>query len=147
MIPCKSCGGRAILKRPKTGDALCKDCFFWAFELEIHNTIVTSNLFKKGQKIAIGASGGKDSTVLAHIMKTLNDRYNYGLDLFLLSIDEGITGYRDDSLETVKRNELQYKIPLKILSYQELFGWTMDKIVQEVSLKYFRFPNFVLKIQ
>ena len=41
----------------------------------------------------------KDSTVLAHVMKTLNDRYNYGLELFLLSIDEGITGYRDDSLE------------------------------------------------
>lgn len=32
-------------------------------------------------------------------MKTLNDRYNYGLNLYLLSIDEGITGYRDDSLE------------------------------------------------
>ncbi len=32
-------------------------------------------------------------------MKALNDRYQYGLDLFLLSIDEGITGYRDDSLE------------------------------------------------
>jgi hypothetical protein len=32
-------------------------------------------------------------------MKCLNDRYDYGLDLFLLSIDEGITGYRDDSLE------------------------------------------------
>lgn len=32
-------------------------------------------------------------------MKTLNERYNYGLELFLLSIDEGITGYRDDSLE------------------------------------------------
>jgi hypothetical protein len=32
-------------------------------------------------------------------MKVLNDRYSYGLDLFLLSIDEGITGYRDDSLE------------------------------------------------
>ncbi len=33
------------------------------------------------------------------------DRYNW--DLFLLSIDEGISGYRDDSLETVKRNEQQ----------------------------------------
>jgi hypothetical protein len=32
-------------------------------------------------------------------MKTLNERYEYGLSLFLLSIDEGITGYRDDSLE------------------------------------------------
>lgn len=43
-------------------------------------------------------------------MKLLNDRHNYGLDLFLLSIDEGITGYRDDSLETVKRNEEQVSV-------------------------------------
>lgn len=54
-------------------------------------------------------------------MTTLNKRYNYGLDLFLLSIDEGISGYRDDSLETVKRNEKQYEIPLKIVSYKVRF--------------------------
>ena len=40
-----------------------------------------------------------DSTVLAHVLSILNKRYDYGLDLYLLSIDEGITGYRDDSLE------------------------------------------------
>ncbi len=39
-----------------------------------------------GDYVAIGASGGKDSTVLAYIMKTLNDRYDYGLKLVLLSI-------------------------------------------------------------
>jgi cytoplasmic tRNA 2-thiolation protein 1 len=37
-------------------------------------------------------------------MTTLNTRYNYGLELELLSVDEGIIGYRDDSLETVKKN-------------------------------------------
>ena len=40
----------------------------------------------KGDYVAIGASGGKDSTVLAYIMKTLNQRYDYGLKLVLLSI-------------------------------------------------------------
>lgn len=40
-----------------------------------------------------------DSTVLAHMMTLLNERYDYGLDLSLLSIDEGISGYRDASLE------------------------------------------------
>ena len=39
-------------------------------------------------------AGGKDSTVLAHMLTLLNERHGYGLDLFLLSIDEGITGYR-----------------------------------------------------
>ncbi|KAB7502762.1 Cytoplasmic tRNA 2-thiolation protein 1, partial [Armadillidium nasatum] len=122
-------------KRPKTGGALCKECFFWAFEEEIHCTIKSASLFSKGDYVAIAASGGKDSTVLAYIMKLLNDRYNYGLKLVLLSIDEGITGYRDDSLETVKRNEVQYGIPLKILSYDELYGWTMDRIVEKIGRK------------
>jgi len=131
----KKCGAKAILKRPKTGDALCKECFFWAFETEVHFTIVKAKLFERGDYVAIGASGGKDSTVLAYIMKTLNDRYDYGLKLVLLSIDEGITGYRDDSLETVKRNRDQYGIPLKVLSYEDLYGWTMDKIVAQVGLK------------
>jgi tRNA(Ile)-lysidine synthase TilS/MesJ len=76
-----------------------------------------------------------DSTVLAHVLKTLNERYNYGLELYLLSVDEGITGYRDDSLETVKRNQQQYELPLKIVSYSDLYGWTMDEIVKEVGLK------------
>lgn len=59
----------------------------------------------------------------------------YGLDLFLLSIDEGISGYRDDSLETVKRNEAQYQIPLKIVSYKDLYNWTMDEIVSQIGTK------------
>jgi len=166
-----------MLKRPKTGQQICRDCFFYVFETEVHNTITQSHLFKPGDRVAIGASGGKgsvssfphfgirfnmwitlDSTVLAHVMKTLNERYQYNLNLFLLSIDEGITGYRDDSLEvllipcihslslspdpnspapfqTVKRNQEQYDMPLKILSYDELYGWTMDAIVSQVGKK------------
>jgi cytoplasmic tRNA 2-thiolation protein 1 len=110
---------RALVKRPKTGQQVCKSCFFEVFETEVHNTIVEGKgIFAKGEKVAIGASGGKgefsfyafrgsqnarahviDSTVLAHVLSLLNQRYEYGLDLYLLSIDEGITGYRDDSLE------------------------------------------------
>lgn len=135
-VLCSSCGNkRAVLKRPKTGHSLCKECFFWAFEEEVHQTIVSAKLFNHGERVGIAASGGKDSTVLAHLMKLLNERYNYGLELMLLSVDEGITGYRDDSLETVKRNEQQYELPLKIVSYEELYGWTMDAIVKQVGLK------------
>ncbi|KAF9076658.1 hypothetical protein BDP27DRAFT_1313695 [Rhodocollybia butyracea] len=138
-MPPKLCAlcqsSRAILKRPKTGQQICKDCFFYVFETEVHNTITQAKLFARGDRVAIGASGGKDSTVLAYVLKTLNERYDYGLDLFLLSIDEGITGYRDDSLETVKRNQQQYSMPLKILSYDELYGWTMDRIVSQIGKK------------
>lgn len=127
---------KAILKRPKTGQQICRDCFFLVFETEVHNTITQANLFQHGDKVAIGASGGKDSTVLASVMKTLNERYNYGLTLYLLSIDEGIKGYRDHSLDTVRKNQQEYGMDLKVLSYDELYhGWTMDKIVAEIGKK------------
>jgi len=75
--------------------------------------------------------GGKDSTALAHILTLLNKRHDYGLDIFLLSVDEGISGYRDDSLATVRRNEAFYGIPLTIVSFEELFkGMTVDKAAQ-----------------
>lgn len=136
MKLCPKCNSnKAQLKRPKTGEMICKECFYLAFENEIHQTITSTKLFKRGERVAIGASGGKDSTVLAHIMKTLNERHDYGLELFLLSIDEGIIGYRDDSLETVKRNKEQYQLPLLIVSYEQLYGWTMDEIVKQVGLK------------
>jgi cytoplasmic tRNA 2-thiolation protein 1 len=134
--PCALChANRALILRPKDHSKLCKTCFISVFETEIHHTITANALFTRGEKIAIGASGGKDSTVLASVLKTLNERYDYGLDLILLSIDEGIKGYRDDSLETVKRNAEQYGMELTILGYDELYGWTMDQVVEQVGKK------------
>lgn len=126
---------RAVIIRPKNRHKLCKACFLEVFEAETHETIIGNSLFYPGERVAIGASGGKDSTVLASVLKTLNERYNYGLDLMLLSIDEGIKGYRDDSLETVKRNAVQYGMPLEIVSYGDLYGWTMDQVVAEIGKK------------
>lgn len=133
---CENCQtGRAVIVRPKNLLKICKPCFLAIFESEIHETIIDSRLFQRGERIAIGASGGKDSTVLASVLKTLNERHDYGLDLCLLSIDEGITGYRDDSLETVKRNAAQYNMPLEIVGYSELYGWTMDQVVAQIGKK------------
>jgi len=136
MPQCHYCSQKpAVLKRPKTGDTICKECFLSQFELEVHETIVSNALFRRGERVAIAASGGKDSTVLAHVLTRLNRQYDYGLDLFLLSIDEGIAGYRDDSLDSVKRNQSDYAIPLLIVGYKELYGWSMDDIVRAIGLK------------
>lgn len=73
--------------------------------------------------------------MLASVLKTLNARHDYGVEFVLLSIDEGITGYRDDSLETVKRNAVQYGMELCIVSYRELYGWSMDEVVAQIGKK------------
>lgn len=62
---CALCNdARAILKRPKTGQQICKECFFYVFETEVHNTITEASLFKPGDRVAIGASGGKGTHIV-----------------------------------------------------------------------------------
>jgi len=130
---CKST--RALVLRPSNGAKLCRLCFLSTFEDEVHNTITTNKLFVPGEKVAIGASGGKDSTVLAAVLATLNERHNYGVTFMLLSIDEGIRGYRDHALATVKENAVDLGMPLEIVDYGRLFGWTMDQVVGQVGKK------------
>ncbi len=57
---CEMCqASKAVIKRPKTLQKMCKECFYAVFELEIHHTIVQGCLFERGSRVAIAASGGK----------------------------------------------------------------------------------------
>ncbi|KAH0485024.1 MAG: hypothetical protein KVP17_002419 [Porospora cf. gigantea B] len=111
MNECDECGGKAAIIRPAAKTRLCVKCFSTTLEDEVYSTCVKHQLFDEGDKVAIGVSGGKDSSVLAEILFRINARYEMGLDLKLLAIDEGITGYRDDSLEVVKQNQKMYSLP------------------------------------
>ncbi|GIQ86450.1 hypothetical protein KIPB_008305 [Kipferlia bialata] len=45
-----------------------------------------------------------------------------------VAVDEGIAGYRDDSLRCVERNRDRYGCDVHIVSFMELFGGTLDKV-------------------
>lgn len=129
---CEQCKtGKAVLLRPKNKEKVCKSCFYNKFEDEIHDLIVSTQMFEKNTRVGIGISGGKDSTVLAYVLNHLNIKYNYGLDLVLLCVDEGISGYRDKSIETVIENQRILGMNLEIISYKEMFGMTMDEVVEK----------------
>ena len=135
MKKCNYCQTeKPSLKRPKTGKLSCVKCFIKYFEEEIHETIMVYNFFTKGEIVAIGISGGKDSTVLAHVINKLNNTKNYGINIKLIAIDEGIKGYRDGSIETIEHNAKLLNLPLLILSFKDLFGLTMDEIVPKCGL-------------
>ena len=60
MAICHYCEkAKAVIKRPKNNAFVCKECFFYHFEEEVHQTILTNKLFERGERIALGASGGK----------------------------------------------------------------------------------------
>uniref|UniRef100_A0AC35GW87 Cytoplasmic tRNA 2-thiolation protein 1 C-terminal domain-containing protein n=2 Tax=Panagrolaimus sp. PS1159 TaxID=55785 RepID=A0AC35GW87_9BILA len=135
MSTCYNCNEPPSIKIAKTNEPSCIPCFLHWFEEDVHQTIIETKIFQTGEKVAIGVSGGKDSTVLAHTMNILNQRHQYGLDLYLVCIDEGIEGYRDASIREVLINEEDLGLPLKILSYKDLYGWTMDEIVKKIGAK------------
>ncbi|CAD26267.1 similarity to HYPOTHETICAL PROTEIN YGW1_yeast [Encephalitozoon cuniculi GB-M1] len=132
-MACMVCGiSKAIIVRPRGKNKVCKTCFLDGFEADVHETIVASGMFQKGDRIGIGVSGGKDSTVLAYVLDLLNRKHGYGVELVLLSVDEGIVGYRDQSIESVCRNSKDLGIKLRIVSFEDVFGVTMDRVVQKI---------------
>ena len=80
-----------------------------------------------GQRVAVGVSGGKDSLVLLYILKKISKNNNN--DIIAITIDEGIEGYRDESLTIVEDFCNKLGVPFKIFSYKELFGSSMDEAI------------------
>uniref|UniRef100_A0A9L0T669 Cytosolic thiouridylase subunit 1 n=1 Tax=Equus caballus TaxID=9796 RepID=A0A9L0T669_HORSE len=130
---CATCHkARAALRRPRSGRALCGACFCAAFEAEVLHTVVAGRLLPSGAVVAVGASGGKDSTVLAHVLQVLAPRL--GISLRLVAVDEGIGGYRDAALAAVRRQAARWELPLTVVAYADLFGgWTMDAVARSTA--------------
>jgi len=85
-------------------------------------------MIRYGEKIAVGVSGGKDSLVLLHILNKIANQNNY--KLIAITIDEGIEGYRNESLSIVKEFCNNINVPYFIFSYDELFGINMDEAIE-----------------
>ena len=66
------------------------------------------------------------------LLSILNDAIDTarGIKISAITIDEGISGYRDESLKIVSEFCSKLDVPLTILSYKELFGTHMDEAIK-----------------
>ena len=127
---CSLCEKKALIFRKHSGQFLCADCFQTSIEKIIAKTISKYNMLKPRDKIIVGLSGGKDSiTLLYNLIKIQKGLYEPN-PIIALTIDEGIRGYRENSIEISKRFCKKYDIEYKILSFKERFGLTLDEIIK-----------------
>jgi len=111
------CGKKAVLENPR----LCKEHFIQNFEKKFSKEIDSQDI--EGN-VCVAASGGKDSTVLLYLLN------KFGIKVTALAVDEGIEGYRDESLENLRSFCETKDIPLNTVSFQEEFNTTLDNIVK-----------------
>jgi tRNA-5-methyluridine54 2-sulfurtransferase len=116
-----SCGQPSIQSNPP----LCKEHFVKRFEERVQKTIRDFHLLSKKDSVLVAASGGKDSLTTLFILKKL------GYDVSALAIDEGIAGYREHTLHDLTGFCKKNKIPLRIVSFKDSFGKTLDRIIKE----------------
>ncbi|HLC85929.1 MAG TPA: TIGR00269 family protein [Candidatus Nanoarchaeia archaeon] len=126
---CKKCSTTPVIKLSNSNISLCKSCFVRYFEKKVFKTIRTYNLIEDNDHLGVAVSGGKDSTTLLYLLnKLIKDRKD--IKLTGIAIDEGIEGYRDKSLEFLKSFCDKNKVNLKIFSYKDAFGKSLDSILK-----------------
>lgn len=129
-MKCWKCGEEAVIFRRYEGRGWCKDCFSNQFEKSVKRTVRKNGLVKPGDKVCVGLSGGKDSSVTLKMLKEIMENWRDS-ELFALAIDEGIKDYRDSSIEIAKKLCKKLGIDLKIISFKEKFGRTLDEAMEK----------------
>jgi cytoplasmic tRNA 2-thiolation protein 1 len=138
MPCCTKCQkAESLYFRAYSGEYLCKKCFFRSIESKAAKTISKYSMIEYGDKVAVAVSGGKDSLSLLYVLKMLFEQHpNNNNELVAVTIDEGIKGYRNESLQIVKDFCSKLRVESNVLSYESLFGVDMDKaVIQRPSQK------------
>ena len=126
-MKCDHCGYDAVTFIRYNGAHLCAHHFMKYVEKRVKREIRKQIDLKPGDKVAVAVSGGKDSMVTLHLLnETFKDRDD--IEIHCITIDEGIKGYRDSSIDIVRRYCEKEGIPFHLIAFKDVFGLTMDRI-------------------
>jgi uncharacterized protein (TIGR00269 family) len=132
---CVMCNRRdAFFFRPYSGERLCKKCFAESIEAKVRGTIGKYHMFNFDDRIAVAVSGGKDSISLLHIIAK-TEHVHPKSSLVAVTVDEGIKGYRDEALEIAAVNCKTLGIEHHVVSFKDLYGFTLDEIINRTGPK------------
>ncbi len=118
----------AFFYRQYSGERLCKKCFTQAIEAKVRTTITRYHMLNFDDHLAVAVSGGKDSLAILHILAKLKHN-RPKTTLTAVTVDEGIKGYRDEALEIAAKSCKKLEIPHHIVSFKQLYGFTLDELI------------------
>ncbi len=122
-MKCDKCSASAIVFQRYSGLHLCRTHFFTDVEKKIKREVRKEKI--EGA-LAIALSGGKDSAVTLSVLNDLLSRR--GIDIIAISIDEGITGYRERALESAATLVAELGVRWEVTSFEQYFGVRIDGV-------------------
>ena len=128
-MKCHKCENEASYSRKYSGENLCSDCFSISIMRKTAKTISKHRMIKNGDLVCVAVSGGKDSLALLHVLHKMSKTHNF--EIKVATIDEGIPGYRNESLGIVRNFCSTLNVEYKIYSYKEFFDLTIDEALQK----------------
>ncbi len=120
---CHKCNANAVIFQKYSGLHLCRRHFFEDVERKIKRHV--RKYYVEGT-LAVALSGGKDSAVALYILNEIF--YRSDVELVAITIDEGIAGYRDKTLESAAMIVTELGVRWEVTSFQEKFGVRIDQI-------------------
>jgi len=124
---CSQCSERAILSQRHSGLHLCQNHFIQDFERRVAQTLQRNEMVRDGERIAVAVSGGKDSTALLFCLSRILAKRD--VELVAVTVDEGIAGYRDDTIKAARAIAERLEVEQHIVSFREEYGYDLDKMV------------------
>jgi len=127
MLRCDKCRGRAIIHQKYSGLHLCQSHFEEDVHRKIRESLRKTRIFSRGARLALALSGGKDSSTLLYVLKTLfSERKD--IEIVAVLIDEGIAGYRPQTLQRARGLAERLEVPYVEKSFREAFDATTDQV-------------------
>jgi len=103
-----------------------KDSFNRYLEDKIRDVVEKYKLLEPDEKIAVALSGGKDSVFTLHILNKFRKEFDF--ELVAISIDEGISSYRDMGLKVAEKQATDLGVDLIKKSFRDEFGFKLDDV-------------------
>jgi uncharacterized protein (TIGR00269 family) len=123
------CGAEPAVFLHYSRKHMCAEHFIRMFDKRFRKTVREHRLIRRGDRVAVGLSGGKDSTILLHSLCGI--RKDLPFELVAVTIDEGIAGYREKTLEVARRECEALGVEHAVFTYKGNVGKTLDQIVSE----------------
>ncbi len=127
---CSKCSKSAVTFIRYNGTHLCRDHFIQYFEKRVKKDIKKQGRTEDNCKIGIAISGGKDSIVALHVTNDIFSKREK-IDIIAITVNEGIKGYRDESISIASENCKKLGIDHHIVSFKDMVGKTMDEIASK----------------